>query len=76
MVRPDPLAAAIADGTLDTAQRQALAKVIQALADEAAGARVIRPATFLERAMVDAGRWASVQRTWQDLHLSLYRDRG
>ncbi|MEU5853915.1 hypothetical protein ABZ799_01185 [Nocardiopsis dassonvillei] len=70
--RPDPLALAIAEDTLDGTQRAALATFVQHLATEMAGAQVVRPGTLLDQAVVGSGRWESLRREWDRRRADLY----
>lgn len=70
--RPDPLAKAIAEDTLDGTQRAALATLVQHLAAEMAGDSVVRPGTLLEQAMEESGRWQCLRRRWDERRSDLY----
>lgn len=69
---PDPLVLAVTNGTLNPAQRRALAELVQLVATEAAGDAVARDGTLMDRAIIDSGRWSTVRAAWGRLHGDLY----
>lgn len=69
---PDPLVAAIANGSLTDSQRRALADVVQFLSSEMNHDSIARPGNLMEQTIDQAGSWGMLRSVWRTAHGDLY----
>jgi hypothetical protein len=69
---PDPLVAAIANGSLTDSQRRALADVVQFLSSEMGHDGIARPGNLMEQTIDQAGSWGMLRSVWQTARGDLY----